>query len=158
MSALQFYGFDVLKRQIQERNATDSLTPLQRLGAGALAGAWAQALTYPLDFMRARLTVDMHGRYRGIFSGMWQVTRTEGFFALYRGLFPSLVGIMPCARELCPSECWLQRSCCVRPRSSRARALIHVARTLIRWRPFDLLLCACSCARARAHVRDRRGR
>jgi solute carrier family 25 phosphate transporter 23/24/25/41 len=95
MSALQFYAFDVLKREIQTREGTDSLTPLQRLWAGAAAGAFAQTLTYPLDFMRARLTVDMQGRYRGIFSGMWMVARAEGVGALYRGLFPSIVGIMP---------------------------------------------------------------
>lgn len=95
MSALQFYAFDVLKRQIQTTQGAEALTPLQRLWAGALAGAFAQTLTYPLDFMRARLTVDMSGRYRGIFSGMAVVARQEGVLSLYRGLVPSLVGIMP---------------------------------------------------------------
>ncbi|KAJ1620034.1 mitochondrial carrier domain-containing protein [Pavlovales sp. CCMP2436] len=95
MSGLQFYAYDVLKCEIYARQGSETLTPLQRLGAGAMAGAFAQTLTYPLDFMRARLTVDMHGRYSGIFTGMWAVARAEGVGALYRGLFPSLVGIMP---------------------------------------------------------------
>ncbi|KAG8457300.1 hypothetical protein KFE25_001037 [Diacronema lutheri] len=75
MSALQFYAFDVLTQQITESGSSSALTPLQRLWAGALAGAFAQTITYPLDFMRARLT--------------------EGVRSLYRGLVPSLVGIMP---------------------------------------------------------------
>lgn len=95
MSALQFYGFDVLKRKLLAENGAEALTPLQRLWAGALAGAFAQTLTYPLDFMRARLTVDMEGRYRGLFSGMAVVVREEGVLQLYRGLVPSLAGIMP---------------------------------------------------------------
>ncbi|KAG8462219.1 hypothetical protein KFE25_012039 [Diacronema lutheri] len=95
MSALQFYAFDVLTQQITESGSSSALTPLQRLWAGALAGAFAQTITYPLDFMRARLTVDMSGRYSGILSGMAVVVRQEGVRSLYRGLVPSLVGIMP---------------------------------------------------------------
>lgn len=95
MSAIQFYAFDVLKGMIYSYEGTESLTPLQRLGAGALAGAVAQTATYPLDFMRARLTVDTRGKYGGVFSGMGVVMREEGVRALYRGLVPSLLGIMP---------------------------------------------------------------
>ncbi len=72
------------------------LSPFERLFAGGCAGALAQTITYPLDFIRARLTVDMRGEYSG---GMWaamaQVARTEGVFSLYRGLLPSICGIVP---------------------------------------------------------------
>lgn len=95
MSALQFYAYDVLLSRTTQGNGGQPPSPLQRLWAGALAGACAQTLTYPLDFMRARLTVDMSGRYGGVFSGMAEIARKEGVGALYRGLLPSLLGIMP---------------------------------------------------------------
>ena len=45
--------------------------------------------------MRARLSTDMRGKYRGLVSGLFLVAREEGALRLYRGLVPSLVGIIP---------------------------------------------------------------
>ena len=93
-SALQFYCYPQWKLALFGER--EDLTPLERLSAGALAGAVAQTVTYPLDFIRARLTVDMRSRYSGgVWSAMYTVVRTEGPLALYRGIVPSLVGIMP---------------------------------------------------------------
>lgn len=92
-SALQFWAYPELKRALYGER--EDLRPEERLVAGGLAGAVSQTLTYPLDFIRARLTVDMRGRYSGIGHALFDVARTEGPFALYRGLLPSLVGIMP---------------------------------------------------------------
>ena len=64
--------------------------------AGGLAGATSTALTYPIDLMRARRTVD----FRGVASsGLWRdaaaIATLEGPRGLYRGIAPSLCGIVP---------------------------------------------------------------
>jgi len=93
-SALQFWAYPEMKKLLF--GSRETLSPIERLSAGACAGAIAQTITYPLDFIRARLTVDKRGVHN---AGMWRalvdVTRAEGPLALYRGLTPSLVGIMP---------------------------------------------------------------
>ena len=93
-SALQFWGYGEIKLWLY--GDREQLSPFERLFAGGLAGALAQTVTYPLDFIRARLTVDLRGEYNG---GMWvamaQVARTEGILSLYRGLLPSICGIVP---------------------------------------------------------------
>lgn len=71
------------------------LTPVQRLYAGSSAGISALILTYPLEFVRARLTLQKTKIYNGIWDCMVQVTKKEGFFALYRGLWPSILGVAP---------------------------------------------------------------
>lgn len=92
-SAIQFSSYGALKSYLY---GDRSLTATDRLVAGALAGAVAQTLTYPLDLVRARLSVDMAGRYRsGILGTLVEVVREGGPRALYRGLGPSLAGIMP---------------------------------------------------------------
>ena len=96
-SAIQFTAYAELKaRLFGERGARGNLRPHERLVAGGLAGAIAQFLTYPLDMVRARLSTDMSGRYRGgVLTAIVTISREEGPRALYRGLAPSLVGIIP---------------------------------------------------------------
>lgn len=71
------------------------LTPVQRLFAGGMAGITALFFTYPLEFVRCRLTLQKKKIYSGILDCMVQVTRKEGFFTLYRGLWPSILGVVP---------------------------------------------------------------
>jgi solute carrier family 25 phosphate transporter 23/24/25/41 len=67
-----------------------------RLLAGACAGMTATALTHPLDTVRLRLALPSHP-FRGAADAFATIARTEGFFAFYRGLAPTLVGIAPYA-------------------------------------------------------------
>ena len=94
-SAFQFCFYDLYKRLFFPH--THQLHPLQRLWAGGLAGSTACAITYPLDLVRARLTLQSasNAKYKGIVHGLQCVVREEGFLALYRGLWPSLAGIFP---------------------------------------------------------------
>lgn len=98
-SAIQFFAYDYLKSALfgGEGGGQASLVPLERLTAGALAGAVAQGVTHPLDVMRARVTADMRGTEarRGLVGGLVRLYRREGVAACYRGLAPSLMGIMP---------------------------------------------------------------
>jgi solute carrier family 25 phosphate transporter 23/24/25/41 len=98
--AFQFFFYDIYKRLIFNHGpdtAADAVQTVQRLICGGLAGSTACVLTYPLDFIRARLTVQTSQtmKYKGIVDGINQVVRAEGIRGLYRGLWPSLAGIFP---------------------------------------------------------------
>jgi len=56
-----------------------------------------QGLLYPLDTVRTRLAVSSKGTYSGIFSTLQRIWAEEGFLALYRGIVPNMVGILPYA-------------------------------------------------------------
>lgn len=80
----------------------EELTPLERLVAGAAAGGISVAVTYPLDLMRARLAVQhvLPGeslRYRGIFHAFSEMYREGGIRSFYKGMTPTLIGILPYA-------------------------------------------------------------
>uniref|UniRef100_A0A7S1SPR2 ADP,ATP carrier protein n=1 Tax=Tetraselmis chuii TaxID=63592 RepID=A0A7S1SPR2_9CHLO len=69
----------------------------ERMLSGALAGASAQLSIYPLEIIRTRLTLCSNGTYRGMGDAAIKIYRQEGAMAFYRGLIPSLVGILPYA-------------------------------------------------------------
>jgi solute carrier family 25 phosphate transporter 23/24/25/41 len=60
-SALQFLSYETYKRFIIDNymrpRGKDDLTPWLRVVAGGMAGITALVATYPLEFIRARLTV-----------------------------------------------------------------------------------------------------
>lgn len=58
----------------------------------------ASFVTYPLDLTKTLLAVRIDNSVPGgIFSMMKHVWKKQGFFALYKGLIPSLIGIAPYA-------------------------------------------------------------
>jgi len=62
----------------------------------------AQSLIYPLEIVKTRLAVSPTGTYRGIGHCVADIVRKEGPTSLYRGLLPSLLGIVPYAGvDLC---------------------------------------------------------
>eukprot|EP00659_Diplonema_papillatum_P000695 gene696-1064_t len=68
-----------------------------RFVAGALAGATATTVTYPLDLMRARMAAHWGPipLYSGYAEGFFIIVQKEGFNALFHGLNPTLLGIVP---------------------------------------------------------------
>ncbi|ESL08386.1 mitochondrial carrier protein [Trypanosoma rangeli SC58] len=79
--------------------AEEGLAVALRFLGGSLAGATATTCTYPLDLMRARLAFHSCGEekppsYRVVCNTL---VKTHGMKALYSGLIPTLVGIMPYA-------------------------------------------------------------
>lgn len=100
-SAVKFVCYEQLARIIsndkKERTGDGSLTPQLRMLAGAVAGVIAMSSTYHLDMVRGRLTIQEGGtqQYSGITDAYRKIIAQEGFFALYKGWVPSVIGVVP---------------------------------------------------------------
>lgn len=82
------------------------MNPYQRLICGGFAGITSVTFTYPLDIVRTRLSIQT-ASFEGLSSkakkelpGMWglmiSMYKNEGgFFALYRGIIPTVAGVAP---------------------------------------------------------------
>lgn len=115
-SAVQFSSYSVMKSYILESRpkntadpAANTLTMGERLSAGSLAGVACVTVTYPLDIVRTRLSIQTASipnlrehfakagvKPPGLWSVMKQIYRTEGGMrGLYRGLIPTTMGVAP---------------------------------------------------------------
>ncbi|CAN6464499.1 unnamed protein product [Victoria cruziana] len=100
-SAIRFYTYEMLKNFIvnaKGENKADIGTG-GRLFAGGIAGAIAQTAIYPMDLVKTRLQTyacesGMVPKLRSLSKDIWV---QEGPRAFYRGLFPSLLGMIPYA-------------------------------------------------------------
>ncbi|GMI09033.1 hypothetical protein TrVE_jg12366 [Triparma verrucosa] len=90
-AGVQFMVFDSLKLYLQP------LTPEKTLLAGSTAGAVSTVCTYPLDLCRARLAVVKGKSTAGDFRVMILKIMENGYGQLYRGITPTLVGMVPYA-------------------------------------------------------------
>lgn len=64
--------------------------------AGAVAGATATALTYPLDLLRTRFAAQGTSRvYKSLISGFTHIARNEGLRGYYHGLGPGVAQVVP---------------------------------------------------------------
>ncbi|KAG8058439.1 hypothetical protein GUJ93_ZPchr0002g26757 [Zizania palustris] len=100
-SAIRFYAYEMLKEYIMKskgENKSDIGTS-GRLMAGGLAGAVAQTAIYPIDLVKTRLQTFASGS--GKIPSLSALSRDiwvqEGPRAFYRGLVPSLLGMVPYA-------------------------------------------------------------
>jgi hypothetical protein len=90
-SAIKFFVFDHLQKTV---NGGKPLTGIQRTICGSSAGVISQVLTYPLDVVRTRITVDPK-KYNSIFGAMFTIVGEEGFGSLFAGLIPTVAGVIP---------------------------------------------------------------
>ncbi|GAV85393.1 Mito_carr domain-containing protein/EF_hand_3 domain-containing protein/EF_hand_5 domain-containing protein [Cephalotus follicularis] len=98
-SAIKFYIYEMLKNfMVKSKGGGDKAdigTP-GRLLAGGLAGAVAQTAIYPMDLVKTRLQT-CGGKVPNLGALSRDILVHEGPQAFYRGLVPSLVGIIPYA-------------------------------------------------------------
>lgn len=100
-SAIRFYTYELLKGVIMDARGGEKadIGGMGRLVAGGLAGAIAQTAIYPIDLVKTRLQT--HECVGGKVPGLGTLTKNiwvkEGSRAFYKGLFPSLLGIIPYA-------------------------------------------------------------
>nr|KYP48988.1 hypothetical protein KK1_029289 [Cajanus cajan] len=99
-SAIKFYAYEMLKNVIGggEEGKADIGTA-GRLFAGGMAGAVAQIAIYPMDLVKTRLQTCASdgGRVPKLGTLTKDIWVHEGPRAFYRGLVPSLLGMIPYA-------------------------------------------------------------
>jgi len=99
--ALQFTSFELFKTLLPSLGLgwLGKEAHTMKFVAGSLAGLTAVSATFPLDTIRARLAFQVVGetKYQGILHAGGSIMRTEGAVGLYRGLTPTLLGIIPYA-------------------------------------------------------------
>ncbi|XP_073754951.1 electrogenic aspartate/glutamate antiporter SLC25A13, mitochondrial isoform X5 [Callorhinus ursinus] len=102
--------FNLAEAQRQKKASVDSSRPVllqvaesaYRFGLGSIAGAVGATAVYPIDLVKTRMqnqrsTGSFVGElmYKNSFDCFKKVLRYEGFFGLYRGLLPQLLGVAP---------------------------------------------------------------
>ncbi|KAL2824691.1 mitochondrial carrier domain-containing protein [Aspergillus cavernicola] len=105
-SAVQFGSYNFYKR-FAEPSPNADLTPIRRLLCGGAAGITSVIITYPLDIVRTRLSIQSASfaalkqeaageKLPGMYTTMVLIYKNEGgFFALYRGIVPTVAGVAP---------------------------------------------------------------
>ncbi|GLT60309.1 hypothetical protein SLA2020_330810 [Shorea laevis] len=100
-SAIKFYAYEMLKNVIGDHMGDEKgdIGPAGRLFAGGMAGAVAQTAIYPLDLVKTRLQTSASdgGRAPNLGKLTKDIWVHEGTRAFYKGLAPSLLGIIPYA-------------------------------------------------------------
>ncbi|KAL1210349.1 Adenine nucleotide transporter BT1, chloroplastic/mitochondrial [Cardamine amara subsp. amara] len=95
--AVELFVFETVNKKLTPEHGEQSKIPIPAsLLAGACAGVSQTLLTYPLELVKTRLTIQ-RGVYKGIFDAFLKIIREEGPTELYRGLAPSLIGVVPYA-------------------------------------------------------------
>ncbi|CAL9751703.1 unnamed protein product [Musa acuminata subsp. burmannicoides] len=100
-SAIKFYTFEILKDFIVKGKGEEksNIGASERLIAGGIAGAVSQTVIYPMDLVKTRLQT--YACEAGKVPNLATLTRDiwvhEGPRAFYRGIVPSLLGIIPFA-------------------------------------------------------------
>ena len=92
-AAIKFSSYESYKQLFTKSQGVAS--SYQRLGAGALAALTAAVLTYPLDLIQTRLTVQTTTKYQGILHCATSIVAKEGYFGLYRGLGVCMLSVVP---------------------------------------------------------------
>ncbi|KAL5564748.1 hypothetical protein UlMin_027912 [Ulmus minor] len=97
-SAIKFYAYEMLKNAIGDFKGEDKddIGATGRLLAGGTAGAVAQTAIYPLDLVKTRLQTQP-GKAPNLGSLTRDIWVHEGPRAFYKGLLPSILGIIPYA-------------------------------------------------------------
>ncbi|KAJ7559694.1 hypothetical protein O6H91_04G096900 [Diphasiastrum complanatum] len=116
-AALHFMTYEQYRRWLIEKHPFLATGPLVDLMAGSLAGGTAVLFTYPLDLARTKLAYQVANHsfsytnqasgsisscsyqpyYRGIRDVLTTVYKDGGLRGLYRGVAPTLYGIIPYA-------------------------------------------------------------
>ena len=58
-----------------------------------------QGIIYPMEVVQTRLAVSPRNTYSGISDALNKIVKLEGSRALFRGLTPTMIGILPYAGE-----------------------------------------------------------
>ncbi|KAG2418632.1 hypothetical protein HFD88_001733 [Aspergillus terreus] len=105
-TVVQFGSYNFYKK-FAEPSPNAELSPMRRLICGGAAGITSVTMTYPLDIVRTRLSIQsasfaaLGERHKaeklpGMFKTMVLIYKNEGgIVALYRGIVPTVAGVAP---------------------------------------------------------------
>ncbi|CAI9280675.1 unnamed protein product [Lactuca saligna] len=98
-SAIKFYTYEMLKNFIGGEEGQGDIGTSGRLLAGGMAGAVAQTAIYPMDLVKTRLQTfaSENTKVPSLGKLSKDIWVHEGPRAFYRGIVPSLFGIIPYA-------------------------------------------------------------
>eukprot|EP00250_Pteridium_aquilinum_P003098 c13429_g1_i1 orf=472-1989(+) len=101
-SAIKFYTYEMIKDVVVKSDGLgnkEEIGAMGRLFAGGAAGAVAQTAIYPLELVKIRLQTyaGNDGKTPSLMKLSKDIMHQEGPRAFYRGLLPSILGIIPYA-------------------------------------------------------------
>jgi len=91
-SFLQFPIWEKMKKAWAEHKGAP-LAPWQGALCGSLSGAFAAAVTTPLDVAKTRLMIDQKNKYSGMVGTLRKIAAEEGWRALFLGITPRVMWI-----------------------------------------------------------------
>eukprot|EP00250_Pteridium_aquilinum_P007055 c16850_g1_i1 orf=81-1421(+) len=95
--AIELFAYDTIKKALDKTCWIPSHIPIPSSSiAGATAGVCSTLCTYPLELLKTRLTIQ-RGVYKNLLDAFVRICEEEGPRELYRGLTPSLIGVVPYA-------------------------------------------------------------
>ncbi|XP_052171503.1 adenine nucleotide transporter BT1, chloroplastic/mitochondrial-like [Diospyros lotus] len=95
--AIELFAYDTVNKALSPKHGELPKLPIPAsLVAGACAGVSSTLVTYPLELLKTRLTIQ-GGVYDGLFDAFIKILQEGGPRELYRGLTPSLIGVIPYA-------------------------------------------------------------
>eukprot|EP01095_Lingulamoeba_sp_RSL-Kostka_P001870 TRINITY_DN12655_c1_g2_i1.p1 TRINITY_DN12655_c1_g2~~TRINITY_DN12655_c1_g2_i1.p1 ORF type:complete len:337 (-),score=58.24 TRINITY_DN12655_c1_g2_i1:84-995(-) len=104
--SIYFVSYNYIKQQFQKKrhNKEGNLTPIEHAISASVAAIATDITVNPLwlvktrlqtQFMRQTHRENIHQRtYEGIIDGFIKIVRNEGFFALWKGITPQLIGVL----------------------------------------------------------------
>jgi solute carrier family 25 (mitochondrial citrate transporter), member 1 len=98
--AVNFTAYNMIKTKVMDWQGTSELASWQSLLIGGLSGGMGPLVNNPLDCVKTRLQkqVVVPGKtpkYTGLMQGIAVIAREEGVLALWKGITPRLLRIMP---------------------------------------------------------------
>ncbi|KAK8654958.1 hypothetical protein V6N13_107553 [Hibiscus sabdariffa] len=94
--AIELFACETVKKKLTPEHGEQPKLPLPAsFIAGAAGGVSSTLLTYPLELLKTRLTVNQD--YKNLLDAVAKIVRAEGPGGLYKGLTPSLIGVVPYA-------------------------------------------------------------
>lgn len=98
--AVNFTAYNLIKTQVMAWQETDSLASWQSLLIGGFSGGMGPLANNPLDVVKTRLQkqVVVQGKkpkYTGLLQACSVIAKEEGMLALWKGITPRLLRIMP---------------------------------------------------------------
>ncbi|RLN09884.1 adenine nucleotide transporter BT1, chloroplastic/amyloplastic/mitochondrial-like [Panicum miliaceum] len=94
---IEHFTYDTAKKFLTPKAGEPPKVPIPTpLVAGAMVGVASTLCTYPMELIKTRVTIEKDA-YANVAHAFVKILRDEGPSELYRGLAPSLIGVVPYA-------------------------------------------------------------